>query len=54
MVAALDEAVKNVTESFMKEGLWENTILVFSTGMCKMGKKEDKSLKNVRKKLIGF
>ena len=32
MVSALDEAVKNVTQSFKDHGLWEDTILVFSTG----------------------
>jgi len=31
MVAALDEGIGNVTASLKKEGLWEETLLVFST-----------------------
>ena len=32
MVSCLDEAVANVTTIFKKYGLWENTVMIFSTG----------------------
>ena len=32
MVACLDEAIKNITASLKANDMWDNTILVFSTG----------------------
>ena len=31
MVLALDQAVSNITESYQKHGLWDDTVLIFST-----------------------
>ncbi len=32
MVSCMDEAIANVTEALKKHGLWEDTVLVFSSG----------------------
>eukprot|EP00494_Astrolonche_serrata_P014849 UN14987 len=31
MLTGLDLAVKNITESFQKYGLWDNTLLIFTS-----------------------
>lgn len=32
MVAAMDEGIGKITQAFKDKGIWDNTLLVFSTG----------------------
>ena len=34
MASALDEGVKNITDSLKEVGMWDDTVLVFSLGKC--------------------
>ena len=36
MVSVMDESVKNVTEAFKNHGLWDNTVMIFSTGILEL------------------
>ena len=36
MTACLDEAIANVTAALKKSGMYDNTVIVFSTGQCGM------------------
>ena len=31
MVSAMDEAISNITEALQDQGIWEDTLLVFTT-----------------------
>ena len=32
MVSAVDESVRNLTQTLQAQGLWNNTVIIFSTG----------------------
>ena len=38
MTSIMDEAVYNVTRALQRYGMWENTILIFSSGEYKISK----------------
>ena len=44
----MDESVKNVTDAFRQSGMWDNTIMIFSTGK----KPDTNSLKKKRSVII--
>ena len=36
MLSCLDEAIKNLTETLQRSSLWNNTLIIFTTGrLCK-------------------
>ena len=32
MVSALDEGIGNITNTFKEKGMWDNTVVIFTTG----------------------
>ena len=36
MATAMDEGIGNITRTFKELGLWDNTLIIFSTGKSKL------------------
>ena len=37
MVTAMDEAIGNITQTYKDQGLWENTMMIFTTDVSFLG-----------------
>ena len=37
MVSALDEGIGNITDTFKQKGMWDNTVVIFTTGLNSFG-----------------
>jgi arylsulfatase A-like enzyme len=36
MVAAMDEGISNITSTLKEKGLYDDTLILFTTGTCKL------------------